>query len=1200
MRYLFEMPPHLRIDVVAAAPSGAALGAPLGEPGAAAAQTDAAAADAEAERFAEETRGSLQELQTLVDKGAVSQETFEKLRLVAQADLAERRLRSQQRREAARRDRETEREHRARRRSAVEKHGAWPRWEQMPRLLRRGTAAALEAFPAAGTETVGASAGQDAGASAKNPDPALTPPDHEGYLLKRSDHRGDWRTRLFRLSGALLSYTRVGSDEDGDASSGPAAGSRTSGGPTQRSRAASKAAGEFVVAGAVARFEGDPQARQFTVMCRKRGERDAYMLTLQALDVHDLHAWLGALRARAVELDPGMRDFLAHMDVFSTDRRALDAALAKLREWQEGRESIGWVTVGEVLAEDERVRYRARIMAEVKSSAFLDRVLEAFRVAMPAEDRARWRRSAGRRSRRSRARERRSQKKDNPPAGGRPPAPPPRDGLERAGRRRRRGSSGSSAGSFRAGPNENGGGPNDGADASPVFRGNHAVFVLGPSAAGKTYTTRHTLLRNLLVKNGWDGDLGFFSIDGGTIRDESLMWQEMKEIPAHSDARYSGFSDLFSEYFQPHISVLKKKLFAWLLKRRMNIIVPDTCVSIKNKIAKRFSAFQREGYRIVMTAVYASKAACTAQGRSREKHEGKRYSNNSWVLAMHKIPALFNLARDKGVTDETFFITDNTDHANVVTVEVPPHHYVRVQWQFEGLVPVHAKFEAVPMARSKIDFSEMRVAKAGWLEKLAGGTSWGGIFGRKWDHRWFELRRNTSLVWLIWYNQRPDGAGEQSAKGGKAVKAGHGADGDASSGGDATAAGGDQGDKKFRSPLRRLRSARALGRSKRLDPGTKVDPKKSFPLLWGYRAAAAEDDDRLSASDRRRAGKFGFTVRRRMETGDQEPRTFTLQAADERGRREWIRAINAALDEANENAGRTEEIRRQSVVAVEGAVQAALRNQREGDETDGDEEDGEEEDAAKAPPAAGPTGGGGPTGGSASRGRGEATPSPGAAPSAGQSAASTSAASTSAASTSAASTSAASRARALPGRAPPLARTCRTPSSAEIVSSIRASRSRPPADSWDLALMCTRASARFRSASGGEGGLLRSSESFVDRAAPPPGPPPESAPPRPPLAGSALLERGEARRSAARGGRSGRARTLRRRPRAAPWTAADAGPTPGAGRRRTRPQPTPPRGAPTPRPQPRPPPGRMPATKSLSDMLAGRRASSKRVMVAHL
>ena len=52
-------------------------------------------------------------------------------------------------------------------------------------------------------------------------------------------------------------------------------------------------------------------------------------------------------------------------------------------------------------------------------------------------------------------------------------------------------------------------------------KGKHAIFILGPSAVGKTKTT--TLGLGIIAeKNGWCKDLKYYSVDGGMV---TLMWQ---------------------------------------------------------------------------------------------------------------------------------------------------------------------------------------------------------------------------------------------------------------------------------------------------------------------------------------------------------------------------------------------------------------------------------------------------------------------------------------------------------------------------------------------------------------------------------------------------------------------------------------------------------------------------------------------------
>jgi hypothetical protein len=98
--------------------------------------------------------------------------------------------------------------------------------------------------------------------------------------------------------------------------------------------------------------------------------------------------------------------------------------------------------------------------------------------------------------------------------------------------------------------------------------GKHAIFVLGPSAAGKSFLTRSNL-RRVLSENAYDPQLAFVSIDGGIMRDASVFWNEMKRLPMQGKKKYAGFSDLFNGYFKPHIGPYKKKVFNNLIAKGM-------------------------------------------------------------------------------------------------------------------------------------------------------------------------------------------------------------------------------------------------------------------------------------------------------------------------------------------------------------------------------------------------------------------------------------------------------------------------------------------------------------------------------------------------------------------------------------------------------------------------------------------------------
>ncbi len=76
-----------------------------------------------------------------------------------------------------------------------------------------------------------------------------------------------------------------------------------------------------------------------------------------------------------------------------------------------------------------------------------------------------------------------------------------------------------------------------------------AIFVLGPSASGKTHMTRQNLTK-ILKANGLSNDSSFISIDGGIMRDCSQNWRQMKR---RHTREYKGFRDLFGGYFQPMV-----------------------------------------------------------------------------------------------------------------------------------------------------------------------------------------------------------------------------------------------------------------------------------------------------------------------------------------------------------------------------------------------------------------------------------------------------------------------------------------------------------------------------------------------------------------------------------------------------------------------------------------------------------------------
>ena len=203
-----------------------------------------------------------------------------------------------------------------------------------------------------------------------------------------------------------------------------------------------------------------------------------------------------------------------------------------------------------------------------------------------------------------------------------------------------------------------------------------AVFVLGPSAAGKTYMSRVNL-PYVLVANHFP-IVPFVTIDGGTMRDVSENWNEMKsKCPA------DGFTDLFSGFFKSETGRFKMRLFHSLCRHGVNMLIPDTFADWvpglhEGKGMKMLTALAEQGYTVIMTAVHASRVKCLQSGLSREIKEGKQYHSTYWERSIKKIESAFNRCREMGFEDRTFFIFDNTNFTSTLKHVVMPRVGVHV------------------------------------------------------------------------------------------------------------------------------------------------------------------------------------------------------------------------------------------------------------------------------------------------------------------------------------------------------------------------------------------------------------------------------------------------------------------------------------------------------------------------------------------
>ena len=188
---------------------------------------------------------------------------------------------------------------------------------------------------------------------------------------------------------------------------------------------------------------------------------------------------------------------------------------------------------------------------------------------------------------------------------------------------------------------------------SPVTKSSKiAVFVLGAAASGKTTTTKKGIsvaINNHFCPKGKAPfcNLKFLIIDGGTMRDVSRVWLDLKEIA--TDRGYAGFKDQYS-IFSSSFKKLKTQLIDSAIKKGENLIIPETAAAefLKFKggpVKKVMDKLSKAGYKILMTSIYVSKAQAKKFGKARALKEGKTYSSLGWLFAQQQAEILMNYSR---------------------------------------------------------------------------------------------------------------------------------------------------------------------------------------------------------------------------------------------------------------------------------------------------------------------------------------------------------------------------------------------------------------------------------------------------------------------------------------------------------------------------------------------------------------------------
>lgn len=174
------------------------------------------------------------------------------------------------------------------------------------------------------------------------------------------------------------------------------------------------------------------------------------------------------------------------------------------------------------------------------------------------------------------------------------------------------------------------------------------ILASGPSSAGKTHLS--TILVELLYPD--QPPPPFFSIDGGRYRELSVLYRRLVQVIKHKG--YAGFSDLIVgtvenlSLFQS--SLVKTQVQDYLVHQQnkynytYNIYVPETKIT-DAKLTLYTTLSRDTNYTSMLIYQHCYGTECpfsdsykcngtTASGTSREKQQGKKYSNLAYYDSM--------------------------------------------------------------------------------------------------------------------------------------------------------------------------------------------------------------------------------------------------------------------------------------------------------------------------------------------------------------------------------------------------------------------------------------------------------------------------------------------------------------------------------------------------------------------------------------
>ena len=174
-----------------------------------------------------------------------------------------------------------------------------------------------------------------------------------------------------------------------------------------------------------------------------------------------------------------------------------------------------------------------------------------------------------------------------------------------------------------------------------------AVWVLGPSASGKTWITRK------VMRSYFGGESNGVIIDGGKYREYHDGWQRVVKdgLSRSPPGIHKEAWDIFKK--TKCSEKMKAEMFQNAVQSRQNIVVPD-CVGNLDKTRRNMQQAQVAGYEVLLIAIVCSEELTRSRGELRSVEEGKTFSTRGYVDSVRNSLSLLHEADANGMMVKTY------------------------------------------------------------------------------------------------------------------------------------------------------------------------------------------------------------------------------------------------------------------------------------------------------------------------------------------------------------------------------------------------------------------------------------------------------------------------------------------------------------------------------------------------------------------